>query len=227
MSDLRRNLERLGERVSPASDAMERLARRRTRRERTTRVATAVFALAIAAAGSFGAYAALREPRSTEAIGAGATPTPIPTVGAITCDGSTTTIETPTVAAQADGVHLSVTNTGTEDLGIQFDTSGRGENADVGETSLLVPIAPGVERVRCYGPNDDSGAPGGWQDLTVTDPDGFYASPDLECEGGMMGSGISDYAPGAKGEPDPAAAAADHFSDEVAAGGEVVPAGYP
>jgi hypothetical protein len=228
MSDLRTNLERLGERVSPATDAMERLARRRARRERATRVATVVFALSIAVAGSLGAYLALREPKATQAVGVGSSPTAVPpTIGAITCDGSATTVETSTVAAQADGVHLTVTNTGSEDLGIQFDVAGRGENAPLGETSLLVAIAPGSERVRCFGPNDDTGAPGGWQDLTVTDPNGFYGSPGLECDGGQVGTGISDYVPGAKGDPDPESAAAAHFADEIGSGDELVPAGYP
>lgn len=227
MTDLRTQLERLGERVSPAPDAMERLSRRRARRERTRRVATVVFALGIAVAGSFGAYAAFREPKSVQAVGIGTQPVEAPAIGTITCEGTTTTVETPEVAAQADGVHLSVENSGAEDLGIQFDTSGRGENAAVGTSNLLVPIAPGEERVRCFGSDDDTGAPGGWATLTVTDPSGFYASAELDCAGGQVGSGISDYIAGATGDPDPAAAAAEYFADQMGSGDEVVAAGYP
>jgi hypothetical protein len=227
MSDLRTGLERLGERVSPASDAMERLARRRTSRERARRIATVVFALGIAVAGSFGAYAALHERKAVEAIGIGASPAEAPTVGRIVCDGTATTVETPEVAAQADGVHLTVENSGPEDLGIQFDETGRGENADIGTSNLLVPIAPGEERVRCFGPEDDTGAPGGWSTIAVTEPSGFYASTELECASGRMGSGISDYVPGATGDADPAAAATDHFADQTGPGDEVVSAGYP
>jgi len=227
MTDLRTKLERLGERVSPASDAMERLASRRARRERTTRIATVVFALGIAAAGSFGAYAAFHEPKSVEAVGIGASPSPAPAIGTIVCDGTTTTVETPEVAAQADGVHLRVENAGAEDLGIQFETTGRGDNAALGTSNLLVPIAPGDERVRCLSSGDDTGGPGGWQTITVTDPSGFYVSAELECAGGQVGTGISDYVPGAKGDPDPAVAAADYFADQMGTGDEVVAAGYP
>ncbi|HEV8564049.1 MAG TPA: hypothetical protein VGR41_03990 [Actinomycetota bacterium] len=227
MSDLRSKLERLGDRVTPASDAMERLARRRARRERTTRIATVVFALGIAAAGSFGAYAAFYEPKSVQAIGIGGSPSLVPGIGTITCDGTTTTVETPEVAAQADGVHLRLENSGTEDLGIQFEATGRGDNAAVGTSNLLVPIPPGDERVRCFGPDDDTGAPGGWQTITVTDPSGFYASAELECADGQVGTGIGDYVPGAKGDPDPAVAAADYFADQMGSGDEVITAGYP
>jgi hypothetical protein len=227
MSDLQRRLERLGERVSPPSDAMKKLARRREGRERTTRVATVVFALGIAVAGSFGAYAAFREPNSLQAVGTGASPSTAPSVGTIACDGATTTVETPEVAAQADGVHLRVENSSTEDLGIQFDTTGRGENADIGTTRLLVPIAPGDERVRCYGDDDDTGAPGGWANITVTDPMGFYASAKLDCASGIMRSSNIDYVAGATGDPDPALAAAAHFADQMGTDDVVVPAGYP
>lgn len=228
MSDLRTGLERLGERVSPASDAMERLARRRTRRERARRIATVMFALGIAVAGSFGAYAALHERKAVKAIGIGASPAEAPTVGRIVCDGTATTVETPEVAARADGVHLTVENSSPENLGIQFDMSGRGDNADVGTTNLLIPIAPGEERVRCFAASDDfdPGAPGGWVTITVIDPSGFYVSPELDCPNGAFGQ-INDFVAGAQGDPDPAVAAAQHYSKQVSSGDEVVAAGYP
>jgi hypothetical protein len=226
MSDLQRKLERLGERVSPASDAMEKLARRRARRERTSRIATVVFALGIAVAGSFGAYAAFHERKSVQAVGVGASPSTAPSVGSIVCDGTTTTVQTPEVVAQADGVHLIVENSSSKDLGIQFENIG-GRNADMGTTSLLEQMAPGDERVRCFGSDDDTGAPGGWADITVTDPMGYYTSNELQCASGTYSTGNIDYVAGATGEPDPAIAAAAHFAEKMGAGDEVVLAGYP
>ncbi len=68
MSDLRSELERLGERVRPASDAFERLERRRRRAERNRRIAAGTVALLVAIAGSVTAFAVFRD---TEARVAG------------------------------------------------------------------------------------------------------------------------------------------------------------
>src|SRR5438105_161302 len=60
MSDERMLLERVAERVTPAADSFERVARRRDRRRRDRAVVGAALAFAVAVAGSLGAYVALR-----------------------------------------------------------------------------------------------------------------------------------------------------------------------
>ncbi|MCI0634649.1 MAG: hypothetical protein L0206_12145 [Actinobacteria bacterium] len=68
MSDLRTELERVGQRAQPRSDAFERLERRRRRTERNRRIAAGAVALVVAVAGSFAAFAVFRD---TEARVAG------------------------------------------------------------------------------------------------------------------------------------------------------------
>ena len=55
MGDLRPDLERLGRRVEPDTDAFERLDRRRRRKERNGRVAAGGLALIVAVGGSLAA----------------------------------------------------------------------------------------------------------------------------------------------------------------------------
>ena len=62
MGDLRNALERMGRRVEPTVDGLERLERRRRTKERNRRVAAGALALLVAVGGSIAAYAALREP---------------------------------------------------------------------------------------------------------------------------------------------------------------------
>lgn len=68
MSDLRTELERLGERARPRSDALERLERRRRRSERNRRIAAGAVAFVVAIAGSLTGFAVFRD---TEARVAG------------------------------------------------------------------------------------------------------------------------------------------------------------
>lgn len=65
MSELRRLLEGVGERVSPPPDAFERLGRARRRRERSRRIAAGVLALVVAAAGIGGLVVAFRGAQRT------------------------------------------------------------------------------------------------------------------------------------------------------------------
>ena len=60
MSDLRNQLERLGERAKVASDAFERLERARRRRERHRRITAGTVALLVAIGGSVAAFSAFR-----------------------------------------------------------------------------------------------------------------------------------------------------------------------
>ena len=61
MSDLRTDLERLGERAAPKTDAFERLEFRRRRRERNRRIAAGLLALVLFVGGSVAAFSAFRD----------------------------------------------------------------------------------------------------------------------------------------------------------------------
>ena len=121
MSDLRNQLERLGERAKLASDAFERLERARRRRERHRRITAGTVALLVAIAGSVAAFSAFRGSGGQVAGasgGAGVT-TPAPAgpadVAGFTCDSTGTIAPSSlTVDAQRDGVHVAVTNTADE-----------------------------------------------------------------------------------------------------------------
>ena len=148
-----------------------------------------------------------------------------PDVAEVACDGDTTQVLTPEVAAQPDGVHLRVTNTSSIDLSLQFRDIG-GDNAPVGESDVVWPLAPGTVEVRCLAPALDAGSPEGWVSLMVVDQNGIYHPLALECAGGAVG-GSPSYAEGARGwEGDPVDIVREHGigllpSDDVSY------AGYP
>lgn len=112
------------------------------------------------------------EPPSVEPVAA--------EVAEVACDGSTTTVLTPRVAAQPDGVHVRVTNTSSLDLSLQVEGVG-GDNAPVGEHESVWPLAPSEVRLRCLDPAVDAGSPGGYVTVQVVDPAGLYVSPELDC----------------------------------------------
>lgn len=242
MADLRTDLERIGRRVEPTGDALERLEERRRRKERNRRLAAGSLALAIAIGGSIVAYTALRDsdPGIT-GIADGSPPPAVPDVARVSCDGSSTVVESSvieldpetgevlamwssSVRPQADGVHILVTNTSDIDLSLQFRDLG-GDNAPVGEHEVVWPIAPGPVELRCLDPySQDAGAPGGYVELEVVDPDAIYVPIALECDNQV--GWYADFAPGATGDPDPVQSARDDLHglepDDV-----VEAAGYP
>ena len=71
MSDLRTNLERLGERARPGQDAFERLERRRRRKTRNRRLGAGVLALLLTVGGSLAAFSAFRDAGDDQTIGGG------------------------------------------------------------------------------------------------------------------------------------------------------------
>jgi hypothetical protein len=131
------------------------------------------------------------------------TPTPVAVpsadVAQVMCDGTSTQVLTPDVAAQPDGVHISVTNTSSSDLALQFQEVG-GDDAPVGTNEVVWPLPPGPIELRCMDPNADAGAPGGYVQLAIVDPHDFYVQADLQCTNGQAVGGNVDYVPGAKGE---------------------------
>jgi len=223
MGDLRTDLERIGRRVEPTGDALERLETRRHRKERTRRLAAGSLALLIAIGGAIAAYTALRDDDpGVASIADGPPPVPAPNLARVVCDGNTITVETAQVRPQLDGVHMLVINTSDIDLSFQWELGG--ENAPVGERELVLPFAPGATQVRCQDPAQDAGAPGGYVELEVVDPDGIYVPVALECDGQV--GWYADFAPGATGDPDPVQSAKDHLHglepDDM-----VEAAGYP
>lgn len=118
----------------------------------------------------------------------------VPDVARITCEADgTTSVATPEVIAQLDGVHLVVTNQLAEPASI---TGGfAGFDASPGVSDWILQIAPGDHGVACWpfsqhGTGDvPSAIP-----IEVLDPNGMYVPPtELECEGGQQWSSIYDY----------------------------------
>src|SRR5262245_22781723 len=195
MSELRNRLQRIGDRARVAPDAFERLERARRRRERNRRIAAGTVALVVAIAGTVTAFAAFRQPGGqVAAASGGATGTTPAAVGStevaeFTCD-ATGTIAPGSLAvdAQADGVHIAVTNLADER--ISFTVGGsesttyfvRQGEADPGERKEIVAgLPPGDADVSCV-----LGSLGGIDtspvaDLRVKDPAGTYVPIGMEC----------------------------------------------
>jgi hypothetical protein len=125
---------------------------------------------------------------------------PTPNVATIVCDETGTTVETPSVRPQLDGLHVVIDNRTEVDPGfsVAFDHGGLGDNAPQGTSKHVLDVPPGIVRIGCY-----TGARGSGerdlQALEVVDADGVYRSTELTCESGSS-TGVSDYVPGAKGE---------------------------
>jgi hypothetical protein len=145
-------------------------------------------------------------------------------VAELTCDGSTTTLLTPRVAAHPDGVHVRVTNTSSLDLSLQVEGVG-GDNAPVGERESVWPVAPGEVRLRCLDPAVDAGSPGGYVTVQVADPAGLYVSPELECTS-VVGM-TPEYAEGWMGYQGDPVEAARVLLTGLFEGDVVERAGYP
>ena len=119
-------------------------------------------------------------------------------VGA-TCDGSLAAIATPTVQAQADGVHLQVENTSglPLDFGIEDGTglALEGDSVPGANGAFTYDLPPGTYRFACNA---------SIVEFTVVDPAAHYVSPRRSCEAPGSGTtGSSDFAPGARGPVGP------------------------
>jgi hypothetical protein len=123
-----------------------------------------------------------------------------PGVATIVCDETGTTIETPSVRAQPDGVHVVVDNRTGVDPGFSArfaDGRGHGDNAPPGTSEHVLDAPPGTLEIGCYAGEHGSGEPD-LRALEVVDVDGFYRSTALDCE--SSSGGVIDYVPGAEGE---------------------------
>ncbi len=158
------------------------------------------------------------------------TDTPLPEVATIVCDASGTTVETPSVRPQPDGLHLVIDNRTDVDPGfsVEFDHGGLGDNAPPGTSEHVLDVPPGTVRIGCY-PNDRAIGDPDLRELEVVDVEGIYRSTALDCTASSVG--VSDYAPGAEGERgdpvDLARAILESATGGLGAQDVVERAGYP
>lgn len=116
-----------------------------------------------------------------------------PAVARIICeaDGSTSVL-TPEVHAQRDGVHLVVDSRLDEPASL---IGGFGFDVDPGVSEWTLQTGPGNQGVACW-PFSDHGS-GDEPDtvpLQVLDPNGLYVAPvELECSDGMQWDTIMDF----------------------------------
>jgi len=111
----------------------------------------------------------------------GSDPDDVPNVAEIVCeaDGSTT-IRTPQVVVQPDGVHVHAVS----HLDEPAELVGLGRDVDPGDTRWVSTIAPGRVEVGCN-PFSDHGAGNDpvTRPVELLDPDGLYAEGEVECSG--------------------------------------------
>ena len=149
-------------------DSVLRRGRAARRRRSTLRIAGAV-ALLIVAAGSLPVVQHLRTPPPVP-------PAAVPSTLTLTCDGSRATVDTTTVAARADGVHI-VVNRGPGSTFFHFeDPRGFGPGSvggdvlwDVRQQHVLTP-PPGPLEIGCA-QGEESGVR---LRVEIVDPEGFY-----------------------------------------------------
>jgi hypothetical protein len=154
----------------------------------------------------------------------GSDPADVPDVAEVVCeaDGSTT-VRTPEVLVQPDGVHVHVLSR----LDEPAQVVGLGRDVDAGETGYVTQVAPGRVAVACYPYSqhetveDPPTTP-----MEILDPDGLYTDGDVECSGSMVEM-IADFAePPLEGQrvPLPAVRAEIRGLDDD---DEVLHVGYP
>jgi hypothetical protein len=171
-------------------------------------------------------------PKPAASVTTPSTPSPesssdLPDVGRLRCDENGTAVVTPMFRPQPDGVHFEVDNRTGRNLSFDVADQG-GRNAPPGvhevEEGMGWSIPPGAIRVRCLDPLQGIDTP--YVDMTVEDPDGLWAPDTPDCAyGGSVG--ISDYASGSKGDPDPVEVARKALGSYFQEGDEFRFGGYP
>ena len=152
-----------------------------------------------------------------------ASPSGLPDSVQVVCDSNGTTVLTPVVRPQRDGVHLQIQNTTGKHL--SFVVGEDGDDAPAGSSELIWPLPPGSVKIGCLDDAQDGGTPPGGE-VTVQDPDGIWVDAGAGCD--SVANGIFDYAEGASGQQGtgrhreaPISAIASRTGDIVKA------AGYP
>jgi hypothetical protein len=90
-----------------------------------------------------------------------------------------TTVLTPVVQAQPDGVHIDVEANASANLAFVFP--GNGRNAEDGPFISTHP--PGEMLVACLAPDDDPGDDSLYEVITVVDQHGYYLEQSMTCAG--------------------------------------------
>jgi hypothetical protein len=128
------------------------------------------------------------------------------------------------VEAQADGVHVHLTN----DTGTRVFLRGLGVDAAEGTSDLVVAAAPGPSRVTCEISGKEDAADGVAAGLRVLDPNGYWHDASLKCAPNEMGAGgVGDSAAGAEGEKGDPVDVARAGLTGLRTGDTVGPAEYP
>jgi hypothetical protein len=149
-----------------------------------------------------------------------------PSVVQLVCSASGARLLTPTVSASPDGVHFQVGNTTGAPASVVLESSAGDVASSVPSSgkSFVEPVPPGTAEVGCVvgtGPGE-IGHPD-LHALRVLDPDGLYASGELDCPGGT----ISQEGLGEATEKSLLAQARKDLSAHMRASDELEPAGYP
>jgi hypothetical protein len=166
-----------------------------------------------------------------EEAGSGSTaaepePVAVPDAARVVCDADGARVETPTVAPQADGLHVEIVNeTDAErSFSLSGTDTGLGFGVPPGTTEQVVDLGPGTLTVGCDDPATEP-VPG--EPIEVVDPEGLWVSTQLPCA--EQFSMVTDYIQGAEGEStDPLEAARKAVESYGLEPDDVFePAGYP
>jgi hypothetical protein len=121
----------------------------------------------------------------------GPAPTGIPDIAEIVCEADgTTTVLTPEVVVQPDGIHVhavSRLDEPAELIGLRMDV-------DAGETTFVTTSAPGGLEVGCnpFSQHEPGGDEPTLVPMEVLDPEGLFVEGEVECPG-TASSMIADF----------------------------------
>jgi hypothetical protein len=123
---------------------------------------------------------------------------PAPVIARVRCDeDGSTTVLTPTVQAQPDGVHIEVEARVGSNIGFSVQNC-CGFNAE--DALFIVPMPPGPMPVGCLKGDQDPGDDSLYHEIRVVDEERAYISDELRCEG-ATGAGSGDAGPSAGEDP--------------------------
>jgi hypothetical protein len=127
------------------------------------------------------------------------------------------------VEAQADGVHVHVENRSGEPASL----NGLGYDAEPGSSDIVTSTPPGSVDVACWPFSGHEGPEPDTTRLDILDPNAYFVSSELECEGNLSWSQVNDFIAGAEGTPgEPVDIARDRIHG-LEPGDELLPTGYP